>query len=255
MTTVVVFRHPNIAFSESRLYRECEALARVTRFDLNAKDQDAPQRTSCITAVRYIFRQCTNLSLPHVWIGDMSRHLVASGWRIIQIDLSQIQAGDLIFLRWNASNFCPLYQRWITHIVLALSPRAFFDSNQSRSARIESLQRPDRIVTDPHRTLLYVDRRNRSLRTYLREAEGAPTPWLRLAIQRPLTDPHSPQNSTHPKGLTPARERGPVSGNRGQPFDSDRKEKLQRRRGPASGPLEGCALHPLPTSTQFIEAR
>lgn len=49
-----------------------------TKYNIRAKQEDAPETTHCISAVRYIIERSTGITLPKVYIGDFCREIYNS---------------------------------------------------------------------------------------------------------------------------------------------------------------------------------
>lgn len=49
-----------------------------TKYDIRAKQEDAPETTHCISAIRYIIERSTGIILPKVYIGDFCREIYSS---------------------------------------------------------------------------------------------------------------------------------------------------------------------------------
>ena len=119
-----------------------------------SKIEEAPGIADCLTAVSYIYHRCTRESIALDYIGNMPRSLASQGWKILQTDLSQIEAGDLIFLGDR--------KRKIAHVALALSDGEAFHCSWKKNGAIESwedLFSRYRLPKDPSTLMNYVDRR------------------------------------------------------------------------------------------------
>jgi cell wall-associated NlpC family hydrolase len=118
-----------------RCYKECRQLVSQTKYKRYSKQEDAPFETNCLTAIRHLFTKIASIDIPRDWIGNMPRSLVnRKKWSIQQITASELQPGDLLFLRNTHA------KRLITHVAVALSPDEVFHSSRgAKGGRIEKI--------------------------------------------------------------------------------------------------------------------
>jgi hypothetical protein len=172
---VYVLRAPENKFSEYSFLETIEACLAQTKYNLLAKDSEAPASTNCITSIRYLFRQNSKIEIPNVYIGDMPRSLVTNcGWSVEYIKISEMQCGDLLFLRDLPAKEVTLDKKYIVHAVVSIGRSRIFHSSLRRgSGYIEHLLTPKdvyassivgRTLEDPNYFLFYIDPRNKKLR-------------------------------------------------------------------------------------------
>ncbi len=116
--------------------------------------EEAPGRTDCLTAIHYIFREHIDLFVD--WIGNMPRSLAkGSDWKVYEIDQTELEPGDLIFLQHKRS--C----RTVTHIAVALSLTKLFHCSYKKGGAIETLDELFASYTQPaiEDMLSYTDHR------------------------------------------------------------------------------------------------
>mgnify|MGYP003419193359 FL=1 len=112
---------------------------RNTRYNIKAKQTDAPWVTHCISAVRYIVAKSTEIILPKAYIGDMC-HKICTSHQYLEPQmrpLSEQERWDLIFFREKSS-----YHRayMISHIGIFIDDEwNFFHSNWKKWGEISNI--------------------------------------------------------------------------------------------------------------------
>jgi hypothetical protein len=173
--SVYVLRASDDSFSESLFLKTIEKKLSRTKYKIISKDSDAPESTSCITAIRYLFRQHTQIEIPKVFIGDMPRTLVGlCGWKVLRVKISEMQCGDLLFLRSKPAKDVTLNEQYIVHVAVSIGRSRIFHSSSHRGTGcIEDLRDLNDaykrsiingVVEDPSYFLFYIDPRNKKLR-------------------------------------------------------------------------------------------
>ncbi len=132
---LVIVRLPKVKLEPYTLYTECQLLCKQTKYKRCPRQEDAPALTDCLTSVHYLYKKTAKIEMSLEWIGNMPRALVKKwGWSIAKISRSELQSGDLIFVRDKAAS------RRITHVVLALSAdKVFHSSMKAKGGRIEDI--------------------------------------------------------------------------------------------------------------------
>lgn len=139
--SIIVIRSTEIRWHEATLRSECEKLAGTMKYKQKALHEDAPQSGNCVTAVNYAAQQTVQMSLlPPVWIGNMPRKLQERGCKVLKVPLSEVQTGDLIFVKEKGEK-----QRLATHAAIALSAKEFFHCCLTEKAGV--IEKPDRFFT------------------------------------------------------------------------------------------------------------
>ena len=172
---IYVIRPPKACLDEQSILETINGSLVRTKYKWLCKDQDAPEITNCITAIRYLFSKHTKLEIPSVYIGDMPRTLVTiCNWSIQQVLISEIKFGDLLFLRSTEDQNTLSKDRYIVHVLMSIGQSVVFHSSvASGTGSIEDLSNPsdtnainiiDRVVNDPARLMCYIDPRNQKLR-------------------------------------------------------------------------------------------
>lgn len=112
---------------------------RNTRYNIKAKQTDAPWVTHCISAVRYIVAKSTGIILPKAYIGDMC-HEIFTSHQCLEPEvraLSEQERWDLIFFREKS-----LYHKayMISHIGIFIDDDwDFFHSNWKKWGEINHI--------------------------------------------------------------------------------------------------------------------
>lgn len=120
--SIIVIRFSGIQWGEASLRSECQKLAGTMKYKQKALHEDAPQSGNCVTAVNYAAQQTIHMSLlPPVWIGNMPRKLQERGCKVLEVSLSEVQTGDLIFVKEKGEK-----RRLATHAAIALNAKEFF---------------------------------------------------------------------------------------------------------------------------------
>jgi cell wall-associated NlpC family hydrolase len=89
----IVFRPPYRQFDAERFSALVTKMLE-TEYRKSAVDSDAPGYSDCVTSVRYILRNSTDILLPHGYIGDMHQILIDMGAE--EVPLSLAQKGDIV---------------------------------------------------------------------------------------------------------------------------------------------------------------
>ncbi len=172
---ICVIRPPPSCLNEKSTLETIEHSLLKTQYKWICKDKDAPEITNCVTAIRYIFHKHSSLEIPSVFIGDMPRILVSMcNWSIRYVRISEMELGDLLFLRSNDDQNTLSHERYIVHVLMAIGHSVVFHSSLSAgSGSIEDLSDLsssractiiDRVINDQVRFMTYIDPRNHKLR-------------------------------------------------------------------------------------------
>ena len=179
LMSMTVLRSSTHSFDEILFRQECEKLASQTKYRFFSKSEEAPEKTNCVTSIRYLFKKCIGYTIPCVWIGDMPRSLVSDGWVFEQKEICELKAGDLIFMASGAKEATPEGECWIVHVLVVMDRcGSVFHSSQTRGGgAIENLtNREDPYVSKilnravDHTSLYYIDPRNLEMRTEFGQA-------------------------------------------------------------------------------------
>lgn len=82
--------------------------------------------------MRHILRSCSELVLPHAWIGDMARALVNIGYRFQWVRSSFLQAGDIVLFKACHSMLTNSPDRCIVHVAIPIASNVIFHSSSWR---------------------------------------------------------------------------------------------------------------------------
>lgn len=111
-------------FDEARFDALIEKLQN-TVYKISAHDVEAPNFTDCVTAVRYILENSTDIVLPRVYIWDMPKLLIHDFWAT--------EVSVKIWRKWDLIFFEKMSQRhkkyMITHVGILVSDTDFFHSS------------------------------------------------------------------------------------------------------------------------------
>lgn len=147
MAQFVALRFDHFRFDESWFQEALRDLS-GTSYSLKSIDEDAPQVTHCISAVRYIISKSTGFHLPHVYIGDFISYMLANSvaWSRL-IPLYDHDMGDLVFFH-KRSVAHRAYM--ITHVGVFVDDEWSFFHSSPKWWKIESIENSlhhGRIVT------------------------------------------------------------------------------------------------------------
>ena len=112
---------------------------RSTQYNINAIQEDAPQSTHCITAVRYIIEKSTWIILPKMYIGDFCRTIYEEHTHLEPktIPITDHERWDLVFFM-KKSQFHLSYM--ISHVGIFMDDNGkFFHSNPSQWWQLDKL--------------------------------------------------------------------------------------------------------------------
>jgi len=150
---IIVFRFPG-SIQPELIQKECQALVGVTRYKKEAKREEAPYLTDCLTSVSHVFKKAALVDLQLDWIGNMPRTLYKKGWQIQKISLNELKTGDLIFLGKKG--------KLVSHLAVALSEQEVFHVAQKGAGieKIEDVFAKYIPLQDAQNALSYVDSRS-----------------------------------------------------------------------------------------------
>jgi cell wall-associated NlpC family hydrolase len=97
---------------------------RSSVYKTGATDVEAPWKSDCITAVRYILKMSTDFLLPKSYIWDLPRLLISLGAR--EISLSWACMGDLVFFERMSFTH---KKYMISHVGIMISEKDFYHSS------------------------------------------------------------------------------------------------------------------------------
>lgn len=157
MTTLFVLRPSTV---DPKELRDCALrLVRNTVYQKQAKCEEAPIITDCLTAIHYIFQKALHTHIPITYIGDMPRQLVSySAWRPLNIKREEARCGDLFFVQKLGK------KSLITHVAMFLDPDTLFHSNYDAQTAIvenfEDFQKRYNQSLNFRRAVRYIDSRS-----------------------------------------------------------------------------------------------
>jgi cell wall-associated NlpC family hydrolase len=161
MSTLFILRP---SYADPRKLRECALpLVGNTVYQKQAKCEDAPIRTDCLTAIHYIFKTALRTHIPVTYIGDMPRQLASySAWRPLNIKRENVRCGDLFFVKRIEK------ERLITHVAMFLDSNTLFHSNYDAKTAVtenfEEFQKRYDQTLNFRRAVRYIDSRNTAKR-------------------------------------------------------------------------------------------
>lgn len=119
----IIFRPSYQNFDKERFWALVHKMLE-TEYRRWAIDDDVPRFSDCVTSVRYILRNSTDIILPHGYIWDMHQILLSIG--ATKVPISFAQAGDIVlFERMSLTH----KKYMIAHIWVMISPTEFFHSS------------------------------------------------------------------------------------------------------------------------------
>jgi cell wall-associated NlpC family hydrolase len=117
-----------------RLFEWSEKML-FTEYTIGAKNHEAPKKTDCITAVRWILRLSSDFLLPTAYIGDLPKILIDE-YNCTIHSLQLAQAGDLIFFE----KYSKRHQSYmVTHIGCMISADEFIHSSLQYHGKISRI--------------------------------------------------------------------------------------------------------------------
>ena len=130
----IVFRPNYSSLEEWRLQHAINKIE-YTLYQSWSKDYEAPEKTDCITAIRWILQQSSDFKIPHEYIGVLPNTLLQNGQVMIK-PLKEARLGDLIFFE----NFSKTHNAYmVTHIWLMIRSEEFIHSSKKWNGRISSI--------------------------------------------------------------------------------------------------------------------
>jgi cell wall-associated NlpC family hydrolase len=145
------------------LVEAASKLVGKTSYRRPALREEAPTNTDCLTSIYYVFKQALGIDIPLTFIGDMPRRLLSySEWRVLKVEIKNVQCGDLLFVR-NKKN-----EKLLSHIALVFELDKIFHCCPSFGTAV--IQSKDEFFTlyeqklNFKKMIRYIDPRNRELR-------------------------------------------------------------------------------------------
>lgn len=134
-----------------------------TVYQKQAKCEDAPIKTDCLTSIHYIFKTALRTHIPVTYIGNMPRQLVSySSWRPLNIKREEARCGDLFFVQKLGK------ERLITHVAMFLDPDTLFHANYDAQTAVaenfEEFQKRYNQSLNFRRAVRYIDSRSTAKR-------------------------------------------------------------------------------------------
>jgi cell wall-associated NlpC family hydrolase len=131
-----------------------------TSYQRMAPREEAPAKTDCVTAIHYLMQKVFQIDFPCTWVGDIPRLLSQIHWNLCIVDDSELQAGDVLFLKHQRQ------PKLISHAAIALGPDKIFHCTRLLGPIIQTVaqlfeQYEQYLV---RKQILYIDPRNRALR-------------------------------------------------------------------------------------------
>lgn len=122
--------------------------------------EEAPAYADCVTSIHYLFLEAIGMNIPVSLIGNMPRLLNEYDWSLRVIDKTEMQPGDLIFLKHRE------YERLISHVALAVNNTDVFHCKKEIGSVVQSV---DHLFETYEQTIFYeqlryIDYRDEELR-------------------------------------------------------------------------------------------
>ncbi len=135
--TLFIFRYPQLTEEAKELIqKKAEELVELkSQYQLGVRLRDAPEKTSCATAIAWIFRESIRKSLPRAFVENMPYKLMSKRcgeWALLRIDSSQVETADIVFAQNNKAIRT-------NHMGMMINDRIFHASSQAGCAVIEEL--------------------------------------------------------------------------------------------------------------------
>lgn len=128
----IIFRPHYKTFDTERFDAACQKLL-LTQYKKWASNDEAPEYTDCVTALRWLLHISSDMLIPRAYIWDLS-HEIATLCDIIP--LSEAQIGDIIFFE-KMSKTHKKYM--VTHVGMMVDNEHFIHASLRENGKISSI--------------------------------------------------------------------------------------------------------------------